>query len=374
MDAADNNSPAPTVRRFFLGAAVIGCLLLAVASVIPTFLGAEAAKEWFLSLWGAVAWGLFALVTAVGVGAVAALRRRLGLMAMHVGIVLVVAGALWGSEWTHRLRRGPLAEDVHGEARMASGYMFIGQGGSSREVFDEHQREIGHLPFDVHLEKFWIEYYDVAPDEPWEMTVWVNEGAGLGRGIPQWVGQRVEWKEDEPVELPLCDVALVVTEVQLTQYGEGPDAPVLPEMSVRLVREGRIVEQVLQPQPGRPELRLSLAPLYDGEQAWAAAGNPWLRLLPPRPVIKDFKSALVVRDGDRELARKTIEVNDPLHFGGYHFYQFSYDPEGGRYTVLSVVSDQGLSLVYAGFVLLIGGLVWHVFAVRRRRRPSEGGA
>ena len=58
MDAADNNSPAPTVRRFFLGAAVIGCLLLAVASVIPTFLGAEAAKEWFLSLWGAMAGGL----------------------------------------------------------------------------------------------------------------------------------------------------------------------------------------------------------------------------------------------------------------------------------------------------------------------------
>ena len=374
MDAADDSRPVASLRRFFLWGSVIGCLVLAVLSVIPTFLGSEAAKEWFLSPWGAAAWGLFALLTAIGIAAVSVLRRRLGLMAMHVGIVLVIVGAMWGSEWTHHVRRGVFRRGVFGSARIPSGYMFIGQGESSMEVFDENRREIGRLPFDVSLEKFWIEYYDVAPDEPWELTVWAAQGGGPGRQMPQWVGRRVKWKKGEPIELPLCDVALVVTDVQLAQYGEGPDAPVLPEISVRLVREGAIIEQVLQPQPGRPELRLPLMALYADEEAWNEAGRPWLRLQPPTPAIKDFKSALVVRDGDRELARKTIEVNDPLHVGGYHLYQFSYDPEGGRYTVLLVVSDSGLSLVYAGFVLLIGGLVWHVFAIRRSRRASEGGA
>jgi hypothetical protein len=75
--------------------------------------------------------------------------------------------------------------------------------------------------------------------------------------------------------------------------------------------------------------------------------------------VRDYISDVqVVKDG-KVVAEKSIEVNHPLHFGGYHFYQSSYDAEGHRYTVLSVVSDTGLNLVYAGYMALGIGVFWH---------------
>ncbi len=75
--------------------------------------------------------------------------------------------------------------------------------------------------------------------------------------------------------------------------------------------------------------------------------------------IRDYISDVqVVKDGN-VVAEKSIEVNHPLHFGGYHFYQSSYDAEGHKYTVLSVVSDMGLNLVYAGYLMLGIGVFWH---------------
>jgi hypothetical protein len=74
-----------------------------------------------------------------------------------------------------------------------------------------------------------------------------------------------------------------------------------------------------------------------------------------RAYISDIQ---VVKDGN-VVAEKSIEVNHPLHFGGYHFYQSSFDAEGHRYTVLSIVSDTGLNLVYAGYLALGIGVFWH---------------
>lgn len=83
----------------------------------------------------------------------------------------------------------------------------------------------------------------------------------------------------------------------------------------------------------------------------------------PVPGIKDYLSDLVVIDEGRHMAHKTIEVNDPLHYGGYHFYQDSYDSARGRYTVLSVSSDSGLLAVYVGFILLVAGTFWQYWIV-----------
>ena len=74
--------------------------------------------------------------------------------------------------------------------------------------------------------------------------------------------------------------------------------------------------------------------------------------------IKDYKSRLVVTDEGSVLAGKDIEVNDPLYYGGYHFYQNSYDSQQGQYTGLFVKSDAGLQSVYIGFFLLCAGVFW----------------
>jgi hypothetical protein len=82
-------------------------------------------------------------------------------------------------------------------------------------------------------------------------------------------------------------------------------------------------------------------------------------LLRYRKPVRDYISDVqVIKDGN-VVAEKSIEVNHPLHFGGYHFYQSSYDAQGHRYTVLSVVSDTGLNLVYAGYLAFGVGVFWH---------------
>ena len=78
--------------------------------------------------------------------------------------------------------------------------------------------------------------------------------------------------------------------------------------------------------------------------------------------ISDYISELEVIDKDgKVVARKDIEVNHPLQYGGYRFYQSGYDQQAARYTVLQVVSDTGVMIVFAGYWLLCIGVVWHMW-------------
>jgi hypothetical protein len=73
--------------------------------------------------------------------------------------------------------------------------------------------------------------------------------------------------------------------------------------------------------------------------------------------IKDFKSELYIEDGGKRILDKTIEVNDPLKYGGFTFYQSSYDVERFMWTGLQVVKDPGVLLVYLGFAMLCIGMI-----------------
>ncbi len=156
-----------------------------------------------------------------------------------------------------------------------------------------------------------------------------------------------------------------------------PDSPV-PAMQVRVTRGEREMTRWFLPGREDPYARIDLAPIFpdgappqkeeqgEGEEVEDAAAvdpaadrpAPQLYLVRPTRHVRDYYSDLAVLEGGRPAAEKTIEVNHPLHYGGYHFYQSDYDHEAGRYTVLQVVSDSGLWLVWAGMVLLVGGTFW----------------
>ncbi len=88
--------------------------------------------------------------------------------------------------------------------------------------------------------------------------------------------------------------------------------------------------------------------------------------------IKDFLSTLSVIDGGKTVLTKTIEVNDPLTYGGYSFYQSNYDPNRPGWTGLQVVRDPGMNLVYAGLIVLLAGVTVVIFVVPVRRRLNRG--
>ncbi|MDP2912640.1 MAG: cytochrome c biogenesis protein ResB [Candidatus Omnitrophota bacterium] len=84
---------------------------------------------------------------------------------------------------------------------------------------------------------------------------------------------------------------------------------------------------------------------------------------------KDFISKVTILKGPKEIMRGDIRVNGPLDFGGYRFFQSTYDTEELRWSGLQVVKDPGVGVVYAGFLLLIAGVtaIFYVNPVIKRR-------
>jgi len=84
---------------------------------------------------------------------------------------------------------------------------------------------------------------------------------------------------------------------------------------------------------------------------------------------KDFISKVTILKGGKALMSKDIRVNEPLHFGGYTFFQSSYDVDNLNWSGLQVVNDPGVAVVYSGFILLILGLtmIFYVNPLTQRR-------
>lgn len=72
---------------------------------------------------------------------------------------------------------------------------------------------------------------------------------------------------------------------------------------------------------------------------------------------KDFISKVTILEGGKEILSRDIQVNSPLNYGGYNFFQSSYDSQDFNWSGLQVVKDPGVPVIYAGFILLIAGLV-----------------
>lgn len=136
----------------------------------------------------------------------------------------------------------------------------------------------------------------------------------------------------------------------------------LPAMEVLVSNGGKQLRAWLTGRDPDQPVSLSLTPLLGITTQPADEHNhnrnSYLVMTRRSTPIKDYKSRLAVSDEGIEVVEKVIEVNDPLHYGGYHFYQHSYDDKHGQYTVLFVKSDTGLWSVYAGFALLCAGVFW----------------
>lgn len=82
---------------------------------------------------------------------------------------------------------------------------------------------------------------------------------------------------------------------------------------------------------------------------------------------KDFISKVTILKSGKEVLRKDIQVNAPLNFASYNFFQSSYDNQNLSWSGLQVVKDPGVPVIYAGFILLIIGLVM-IFYIGPLRR------
>jgi hypothetical protein len=326
-------------RRALLWATLAAVILLTVLSIYGAFLGADRAQAFFNSLPLVVYWFAAAALLAAGIVSFSRLLRVPSLLLMHLGCILVLLGAMWGSKPGHALQKRLFGIDKipHGELDL------LGQIDENRVEIPE-DGSTGELPFRVRLLDYREEYY-----EPGQLLIWSRDGrswrmpaeAGqtlsldgdLGTVVIRRVFQnfRIDLKEDEPVAYDEPGGSNPALELAIQRSGAAP---------------GR--RYVFEQRPGHMNPNDPFVMSYYRS-------------------VKDYISELEIVEGGRVVAAKDIEVNHPLHYGGYHIYQHKPGGEnayGNKYTGLLVVSDSGLNVVYGGYMLLIGGVCWHFWGRR----------
>ena len=285
--------------------------------------------------------------------------RPLGSLLTHTSMLLILLGGVVRIVWGQRGMIG-----FHEGQRVSS-----------------FQREKGPapLPFSVELVKFEIDHYKHSPKPPRI----VSEHLGV-----VWPGRNL--KAELPVQLG--------TEHILAPQGEKAG----PDNSLRVTVLRREPDFVIDmetrevgsrsKEPRNPAILVQAIGLGSTNTSWLFARHPDFNMhsrharpklnfhyhadvrMPPSPRIKDWKSTLRILEGDTVVKEKTIEVNAPLSYKGYTFYQSGYDQRDPTWTVLQVVKDPGVPLVYAGFALMIVGLaiVFYVYpGVAAPARPAE---
>lgn len=112
----------------------------------------------------------------------------------------------------------------------------------------------------------------------------------------------------------------------------------------------------------------------EGQPEWrAVADNGMVKTMPMSIELKKFimetyddgspkryASVLKIAEKQGEEFAATIDVNKPIVVDGWKIYQYGYDTSMGaesKISILELVSDPWLPLVYAGIFMMLGGAV-----------------
>ncbi len=319
------------LRRAALWAGLLLILLLISLSIYGAFIGSESAKEFFNSIPLSVYWLAFAILL---ISAIAQFRRLLcfrGLFLIHLGCIIILAGGIIGSQAGFKIQ-----DKLFGTDTIRTGQMIINKGTTERAV-ELEDGVTKTLSFAIKLVDFKIEYY-----QPGQLIIRTPNGDGFKISAEQ--GQKYVLGD----ELGSVEIVRRFENFKLTQEGDKriaiDDANGGPNPALELLSKNsdgsEKTRYVFERFPGHSMPDDNLQFSYH------------------RPV-KDFLSDVEVVKDNKVVTRKNIEVNKPLHYGGYLFYQQGYDSESGRYTVLGVTSDKGLGIVFLGYILLCAGVFWH---------------
>ena len=182
------------------------------------------------------------------------------------------------------------------------------------------------------------------------VLIYVMMAVILGQVVIRRLTHLTNWKRDIPFLLNHLGLFLAMTTATLgnadmqrlkmiTSQGE-------PEWRA-LTQEGAVKEM-----PLAIELKQFIMETYDD-------GSP-----------KRFASDIQILTKSGKNIQTTVDVNKPAEVEGWKIYQYGYDTQMGaksRISILELVSDPWLPLVYTGIYMMLGGaLCMFVFGGRRK--------
>jgi hypothetical protein len=320
--------------------AMVSIVLLFFLSIYGAFVGPESAKEFFNSVPLAAYWISFILLLVLGIALFRRLIKIPSLLFMHFGCILILLGGIWGSKPGLKLQ-----SKIFGINKIPSGLMQIYEGETENRVLTE-QDDLYILPFSIVLKDFRIEYYKPA-------FLYLQTRQGDTGKFPVEEGKVCT----PDFSFGTIEIVKVFNNFKMTVEGDNriavddPGAGFNPALEVKLT-----------PADGQPLTRY----VFDTSHGYMYPNDDFAMVYICD--IKDYISHLQVIRDSKVVAEKEIEVNHPLHYGGYHFYQQDYDHEAGEYTILRITSDSGLQFVYAGFIMLCTGVFWHFWINKMSRK------
>lgn len=329
------------LRRIALWAGLFLILLLILLSIYGAFIGAESAKGFFNSISMSAYWLVFA---ALLISAIALFRQLLcfrGLFLIHLGCIIILAGGIIGSQAGFTIQ-----DKLFGTDTIRSGQMIINEG-TTEQAVELEDGVTKTLPFVVKLVDFKIEYY-----QPGQLIIRTQNGEGFK--IPAQEGQKYILGDD----LGSVEIVRRFDNFKLTREGD-------KRIAIEDTNGGPnpALELLLKKPDGSEKTRYVF-------ERFAGHSNPDDAMsFSYRRAVRAYISDVEVVKDNKVVMRKSIEVNKPLHYGGYLFYQQGYDSDAGRYTVLGVTNDKGLGVVFLGYILLCAGVFWyfwlrHIFGDR----------
>jgi len=135
--------------------------------------------------------------------------------------------------------------------------------------------------------------------------------------------------------------------------------------------EGVDPEDAYFDDPSQPAIKLRVTTPDSDESVWMVANSqksehliPGLLKLTYEDVTgsaKDWKSRLQVLEENRVVKTEVIEVNHPMSYKGYKFYQTDANPKIPTYSGIKVVRDPGWPVALVGMIVVLAGILYNFY-------------
>ncbi len=253
-------------------------------------------------------------------------KQNIGFLLNHAGLWIVIAAASLGTGDLQRLK------------------MELHKGETIWYAYDDQNR-VYELPFAVELKNFHIDEY------PPKMAI-VDSKTGklienLNSSLPEIHSEK---------EVCLGNYHIVVKDY----------------LPAGWPFEGRFVESGKTGAPPAAKVFVANRQNNDTISGWISTGsfmvspaylflteNEVLAMTQPEP--RKYQSQVKIYTKEDDPYEEVIEVNAAPKVNGWHLYQVSYDQNRGKWSelsVLEVVRDPWLYIVYFGIAMLLGGAVY----------------
>ncbi len=265
-------------------------------------------------------------------------KRNIGFILNHAGLWIVIAAASLGTGDLRRLR------------------MELFEGETVWHAYDGNSH-FHNLPFALELVKFDIEEY------PPQLAI-----------VDFHTGQL---SDQSQMPLPYVEAGKNTTlldwDISVNEF--------FPES---IENEGKYFPSGERGAPPAASITAVNRSTGESHEGWISSGsflfNPKYLLLDGRDLIlmttpepRRYQSHVIALTMDDEPQELFIEVNKPPKVKGWRLYQMSYNREMGKWSELSVIEvirDPWLPIVYVGFIMLLAGAVY-IFWIGKEIKEEE---